>query len=398
MGMAQGQIINKGGLAMQEERLAAHLRDRPEQLREARKHGVKIIGYFPGNYVPEELIRASGAVPICLADGGNPSPADAALSVVPNIICPFARTMIGEKVLGENPYYDMLDILIAPIICRHLQKAADVWEYTTDTEVFKLGIPHQYYGDFELEYFTDRLKALKDRLQTLTGNTITGEGISEAINLYNRIRELLKKISLTRRTPHPPISALDFLKLNHASFYADPAFMVDVLESVHQELTGKQQVAGVDAPRLLLLGPNIACGDYKIPELVESASAEIVIEDLFEGIRYYWQGIENRDDPLQSLATGYLRDRHHCAFMRDSARNRLDFALKLITDFDVSGVIWYELLNCETYDSESYYFAQKLEERNIPMLILESDYGISDAEQLKIRIDAFIEIVKGGIA
>jgi benzoyl-CoA reductase/2-hydroxyglutaryl-CoA dehydratase subunit BcrC/BadD/HgdB len=41
---------------------------------------------------------------------------------------------------------------------------------------------------------------------------------------------------------------------------------------------------------------------------------------------------------------------------------------------------------------------QKLGERDIPMLILESDYGISDAEQLKIRIDAFIEIVKGGIA
>jgi hypothetical protein len=41
---------------MNEEHLAAHLRDRPASLKEAKEKGVKIIGYFPGNYVPEEII------------------------------------------------------------------------------------------------------------------------------------------------------------------------------------------------------------------------------------------------------------------------------------------------------------------------------------------------------
>ncbi|MBA7578308.1 hypothetical protein ES708_20170 [subsurface metagenome] len=63
----------------------------------------------------------------------------------------------------------------------------------------------------------------------------------------------------------------------------------------------------------------------------------------------------------------------------------------------MSGVIWYELIGCETYDAESYFFSQKLAERNIPMLILESDYGMADIGQLKIRIDAFIEMAKGGL-
>ena len=86
-----------------------------------------------------------------------------------------------------------------------------------------------------------------------------------------------------------------------------------------------------------------------------------------------------------------------CAFMRQSARKRLDFALKLVNDFNVSGVIWYELQCCETYDSESYFFAQKLGEKDIPMLILESDYSIADTGQLKTRIEAFIEILKGAM-
>jgi benzoyl-CoA reductase/2-hydroxyglutaryl-CoA dehydratase subunit BcrC/BadD/HgdB len=383
---------------MQEERLAMHLRDRPAALREVKKSGVKIIGYFPGDYVPEEIIYASGAVPVCLAQGGSPRPVDAALSVVPHVICPFARAQIGEKLLKRNPYYSVIDMLVAPITCQHLRKIAEIWEYYGDIEMFKLGIPHQYNGDFELEYYADRLRALKDKLQAFTGNEITSERISEAIDLYNKMRELLKKISLMRRAPDSPLSALDFVRLNHASFYADPAFMVDALDSVYHELMKKQQVTKVDAPRLLLLGPNMAYGDYKVLELVKAAGGEIVIEELCEGIRYYWQDIENKGDLFQSLAKGYLQDRLPCAFMRDSAKTRLDFALKLVMDFNVSGVIWYELLNCETYDSESYFFAQKMGERNIPMLILESSYGTADTGQLKTRIEAFIEIVKGGVA
>ena len=54
---------------MWEERLATHLRDRPAELLKAKETGVKVIGYFPGNYVPEELIQASGAVPLCLVNG-----------------------------------------------------------------------------------------------------------------------------------------------------------------------------------------------------------------------------------------------------------------------------------------------------------------------------------------
>jgi benzoyl-CoA reductase/2-hydroxyglutaryl-CoA dehydratase subunit BcrC/BadD/HgdB len=381
---------------MQEERLAIHLRDRPAQLREAKKNGIKIIGYFPGNYVPEELIYASGAVPLCLVHGGSSQPADAALTVVPHVICPFARAQIGERLL-KNPYYSMIDMLVAPITCQHLKKVAEVWEYYGDLEMFKLGIPHQHDNDFELEYFTDRLRALKDRLQTFTGNEITDEKISEAIELYNRMRELLRKISSLRRTSPSPVSALDFVKLNHASFYADPAFMVEVLDSIYQELKDKQPTVKTDVPRILLAGPNIGYGDYTVLELVKAAGGEIVIEEICEGIRYYWNKIESKGDLFKSLARGYLVDRVPCAFMRNSAKKRLDFTLKLIEDFNVSGVIWYELLCCETYDSESYYFAQKMGEQNIPVLILESDYGTSATGQLKTRIEAFIEILKGEI-
>jgi benzoyl-CoA reductase/2-hydroxyglutaryl-CoA dehydratase subunit BcrC/BadD/HgdB len=382
---------------MQEERLALHLRDRPAQLREAKEKGMKIIGYFPGNYVPEELIIAAGAVPICLIDGGDTPPLEASLPVMPHIFCPFARTQIGERLLKRNPYYDTIDMFVAPITCQHLKKVAEIWEYYGDIEIFKLGVPHQGNNDFELEYFTDRLRVLKDRLEALTGNEITAGGINKAIELYNRMRELLRKISLMRRDASVPIDSLDFVKLNHASFYADPVLMVDILESATDELREQTEGAEADAPRLLLIGPNIGYGDYKLLELVTEAGGSIVIEEIYEGIRYYWSTIDTTGDPLDALARGYLRERIPPAFMRYSTKPRLDFALKLIRDFSVSGVIWYELLGCETYDAESYYFSQKMEEQKIPMLILESDYGMAGVGQMKIRVEAFIEMVKGGL-
>ena len=380
---------------MQEERLAIHLKERPSQLFEAKNKGVKIIGYFPGNYVPEELIYASGAVPLCLINGGDSKPAEMALSVVPQVICPFARAQVGERLLGKNPYYSMIDMLVAPITCQHLKKVAEVWEYNGDLEIFKLGIPHQHNNDFELEYFNDRLRALKDRLQAFTGNEITDEKISEAIVLYNRMRELLKNISLLRCTSPSLLSSLDFVKLNHASFYADPAFMVDYLDSVYHELKDKQQVTKTETPRILLIGPSIGYGDYEVLQLVKAAGGDIVIEEICEGVRYYWNKVESKGDLIESLAREYLVDRVPCAFMRYSTRKRLDFALKLIKDFAVSGVIWYELLCCETYDAESYFFSQELGDRNIPMLILESDYSAANTGQFRTRIEAFIEILRG---
>jgi len=382
---------------MEEDRLTAHLKDRPAQLEEAKKNGTKIVGYFPGSYVPEELIYASGAIPLCLVDGGSDLPVEAASSVLPHIACPFVRAQAGEMILKKNPYYRMLDMVIAPITCQHLKKVAEIWDYLGDIEVFKLGIPHRYDGALELEYFITRLNVLKDRLQSLTGIEMTSEKIGGAIELYNRMRELLKKISLTRRSSSPSISGLDFIKLNHASFHADPNFMVDVLDSLYQKLNKGDQDRAVEAPRLLLVGPNIANGDYGILELVESAGGEIVVEEVCEGIRYYWQSVDNKRDLIRSLARGYLQERLPCAFMRYASKKRLDFALKLIKDFNVSGVIWYELLYCETYDSESYFFAQKLNEHNIPMLKLESEYGAASVGQFQIRIDAFIELIKGGI-
>ena len=50
-------------------KLSAHLKNRLVDLSRAKEKGVKIIGYTPGGFLPEELVLASGAIPLCLVRG-----------------------------------------------------------------------------------------------------------------------------------------------------------------------------------------------------------------------------------------------------------------------------------------------------------------------------------------
>ena len=102
------------------------------------------------------------------------------------------------------------------------------------------------------------------------------------------------------------------------------------------------------------------------------------------------------ETPSRRLPAAYLVDKRPAAFMRGSLRTRLEFALALIRDFDVSGVLWYQLLCCEFYDEEAYYFEMALRERGIPMLVVESDYHALDSGPLRTRLAAFVETLQGG--
>jgi benzoyl-CoA reductase/2-hydroxyglutaryl-CoA dehydratase subunit BcrC/BadD/HgdB len=396
--------------------------DRLSTLERARSAGRKVVGYFPGGYVPEELIYASGALPVCLAAGGDARVAEAALSIVPAVICPFARAQLGEMLLKRDPLYAGVDLLVVPSTCQHVKKIGDIWEYYEGPHVFKLGVPYEHDKDFELDYYRDRLFALKERLEDVTGNTVTDERLDEAIAVYNRLRSLLRQLSETRRrTPgraggaRQAISALDFVRLNHASFYADPVSMAGALEALgvdaadgadtvgpagghSAESAAALEVAADGArPRLMLMGPNLAVGDYDLLRMAADAGADIVIEDIFEGVRDYWQTVESAGDRLAALARSYLIHKKPGAFMRHSLRPRLEFVLGLIRDFDVAGVLWYQLLCCEFYDEEAYYFEGALREHGLPMLVVESDYHALDAGPLKTRMAAFVETIQGAL-
>jgi benzoyl-CoA reductase/2-hydroxyglutaryl-CoA dehydratase subunit BcrC/BadD/HgdB len=374
------------------DKLSSHLRTRLVDLRRAKEQGRKIVGYTPGGYLPEELVLACGAIPICLIRGGDHAPVELSGAYICRWIDTFCRAQIGYGVSGDDPYYGIVDLLAIPITDNHIRAISDVLDYNTNIEIFPFGVPHMK-EKFAFDYYLHGITRLKARLEELTGVEITNSKLREAISLCNRERELLKEISLMRQSQPAPISGKDFVALNHGSFLADKRIMVETLESVYNELK-EQSAPASEGPRILLTGSTLAMGDYRVIETVEAAGGAIVIEEFAEGIRPYWEKVKADGDLMAALADCYFTWRVPPGWFRPG-KERRDFLIKLAKDFNVAGVIWYQLMYRESYKTESYYFPSLLKrETGLSMLTLESDYDQAETEQLRTRIETFIETIR----
>lgn len=375
-------------------KLSDHLATRLTELTQLQQKGTKLIGYAPGGYMPEELVFASGAMPIGLIRGGDPEPVAESAAYLPRFLDTFCKAQIGYRMLGEEPLYQIFDLLVVPITDHNMKAVADCFNFFAEANVFRFGVPHQK-DEHALEYYLSGLHQFKDKLEEFTGNKIEDDKLREAIEQCNRMRGLLNDISQLRRSERPGITGREFVKLNHASFVADRTVLIDTLDSVHQELARKPK-SGPEGPRILLTGSTLAMGDHKVLEMTEDAGATIVTEEFAEGIRHYEQNVQPNGDLMESLADRYFRRRVPPAWFRPS-RERLDHLIQLAQDFKVDGIIWYQLMYRSSYDIQAFYFEKMLKDRlNIPMLKLESDYDVSERGPLRTRIETFVEIIKAG--
>ena len=183
------------------EELAQIARIRPENLKQYKEKGIKIIGYT-GRFIPEELIYASGAQPFLMCRGGEPEPPEATLPYMIHVINPFARGQIGYHLLGTDPIASMLDLIIAQCSDCHEARSADLFEYFK-FPTMRVGVPPDWEKTISEEYYYRGLAKLKEKLETVTGKEISNEKLGESINSINGIRDLLEKIKGLRKRKSP---------------------------------------------------------------------------------------------------------------------------------------------------------------------------------------------------
>jgi benzoyl-CoA reductase/2-hydroxyglutaryl-CoA dehydratase subunit BcrC/BadD/HgdB len=374
--------------------LSNYLKGRLVEIERLKKEGKKIVGYIPAGFVPEEIIWAGGAIPVALNRGGDHEAVMKSIEFMPRVYDTYSRCQIGYWALGE-PLYQMADLMVVPCTDKNIQAIGDCWEMWVDTRLFRLGVPHNNTTEHAFKYYLETLRVLKGEIEKLTGNPITEAELREEIETANKMRFLLRQISETRRSEAVPISGSDFVKLHHASFLADRNSMVEYLESLSQEL--KDEV-GNKGPRVFLIGSSIAEGDYKIHNLLESAGANVVMEDFSEGMRPYWQQVEGDGDSIQALADTYFRKRSPLpAFFRPSV-GRLSILLELAKEYRVDGIVWYTMMYHESHEIEGIHFGRLAENEGFRFLRLTSDYDSAEYEGLRTRIEAFVELLKARVS
>ena len=171
--------------------LSEMVKERRVELERLHKQGTKIVGYVPGGFVPEELIWASGAIPVALNRGGDPDAVLKSIEFIPRFFDTYSRSQIGYWANGE-PLYRMVDMVVVPSTDKNIAAIADCWEMWTDTKLFRFGIPHNNLTKHALDYYVEGLRILKKELEKLTGISINEDRLKEEIELGNKMRMLIR--------------------------------------------------------------------------------------------------------------------------------------------------------------------------------------------------------------
>jgi benzoyl-CoA reductase/2-hydroxyglutaryl-CoA dehydratase subunit BcrC/BadD/HgdB len=134
----------------------------------------------------------------------------------------------------------------------------------------------------------------------------------------------------------------------------------------------------------------MASGNTKVPDIIEQKGGVIVVEESCTGTRSFWDPVDEQGDLWTALAKRYLEI--PCACMTPNEQ-RIARIVDLAKRYKVDGVVYYTLQFCHAYNIERFRVQQALKKEKIPMLAIESDYGDSDAEQIGVRVDAFLEMI-----
>jgi len=145
----------------------------------------------------------------------------------------------------------------------------------------------------------------------------------------------------------------------------------------------------------MLSGCPMAVPNWKLPYVIESSGAVIVGEESCIGTRNIRdlvdEGGESLDELLNAIVDRYMRI--DCACFTPNTE-RMDNIVSMARDLKVDGVVHYGLSFCQPYAIEAFKVEKALKAADIPMLSIETDYSMEDVEQLKTRVEAFVEMVR----
>ncbi|MDK2937589.1 MAG: hypothetical protein PWP16_32 [Eubacteriaceae bacterium] len=347
--------------------------------------------------VPQELIYAAGGQPIKLCSGSY-----TAFSIgddlVPRDACPLIKAVMGYQTMCVMPIYDDCSMMIVPITCDCKKKMAGMLKDLVNTYSFH--IPTSKEDDTDLDQIVNELYELIPALESVTGQSITHKSLSESLDQVGFAQYQMTRFNEFKKNQPALIKGTHAMAVMNASSYMPINDFSEKLYLLNQELAKRKKskvfVSQKKEPRLMVTGSPIIFPNIKIPLLIEEMGGSLVADETCMGERSLYDPAvvvdQSFDGMMRALANRYTRPCTCPTFVNNDQRI---FRIKqMIKDHQVEGVIYHVLRGCLVYDFEYQMLEEELGKLNVPIIRVESDYNEEDIEQLRIRIEAFIELIK----
>ncbi len=368
---------------------------RVQELRQHAMNGGKVVATYCV-FVPEEIVLAADAIPVGLCAGTQFS-VPIAEEILPRNTCALIKSSFGFKLGRICPYVQTSHLIVGETTCDGKKKMFEILAEYHPVHIME--VPNKK-SQSSRDLWRGEVAAFKGVIEKLTGNEVTGEGLARATKLVNERRRALQRLYNTRQVRPVPISGKDALLVTQVSFYDDVARCVQQVNALCDEVEGRiaagEGVFPADAPRILISGSPMAIPNWKLHHLLETAGAVVVCEESCTGTRAFSDLVAENggtvQEQLRAIADRYMQI--HCACFTPNDE-RLDDIVRLAREYQADGVVHYNLQFCHTYANEAVKVERALAEEGIPLLRIETDYSDEDAGQLRARVDAFLEMIRG---
>ncbi|MEG0805310.1 MAG: double-cubane-cluster-containing anaerobic reductase [Lachnospiraceae bacterium] len=366
---------------------------RPAELIEHQKKGGKVFGTFCV-YVPDEIIFAADAIATGLC-GGSQFWVAGGEKVLPTNTCPLIKASVGARLDRTCPFFRIADMYVGETTCDGKKKA---WEILAeDVPLHVMNLPQMKRAK-DIQAWMEEIEDFKGIVEDFTGNKVTAEKLSESIKLINGKRRALQRLYDFRKNEMVPISGRDCLVISQIAFYDDPTRFTEMTNKLCDELDQRVKngisVCEKGTKRILLTGTPLAIPNWKLHNVVETSGGVVVCEEMCTGTRYFEKQVDETQTTLEGQMNA-LSERYmniNCACFTPNT-GRIDDIIRLAKEYKVDGIIDVNLKFCNLYDSEGFLVERAMKEAGIPVLGIETDYTDSDAQQLRTRVSAFIEML-----
>lgn len=362
--------------------------------------GQKMIGTFCA-MVPNELIYAAGAYPVRLCSGSFTAYAISD-GVTARDACPLVKAVAGFAASETMPLYNDCKLMIIPVTCDCKKKIAGLLGHLSGTgkKMAVMQIPQERYADRDSDVFRREIYRLIPMIEEASGSEITAATLAEAINRIGYAQYEMSRFSGYRRNVPPLISGAQVMAVMNAYAYMPVEQWADALRGLNEELgrlLGRQEYAVKgNRPRILLTGSPVAFPNMKLPLLIEEMGASLVADETCMGERAIYDPVSvvdaGFDGMIRAIADRYIKP-CTCPVFADNAQ-RIFRIRQMVKTHQVQGIVYHVLRGCIVYDYEYPILEAELEKQDIPVIRVESDYNEEDVEQLRIRIEAFVEMLK----
>ncbi len=242
-----------------------------------------------------------------------------------------------------------------------------------------------------------------DMVETISAHTkrrITKENVISAALRVSKARIALMDFMNVSRERSDIISDTTRLVVQDSYYRTNNldewTYHVHILTDDIAEMTKRFANVGRNKPNVIVMGSPIAFPNYKIPFLINDVGLTLldildssVLKHDLKHEKIFLNGSCERI--IRNISLKWYAKDASSAFVRKNAL--FDHISHIVQKRDIEGVVYHVLKGQIEYDFELERFETLFSKYNIPVFRLETDYQYQDIEQLRIRLEAFSEML-----